>query len=215
MAKAELIVNEDEVKIQIDRMMKTISVEMVRLAVSISFRQASTKIGGFIAKKFLSGQVLRRRTGNLARSVEGRYEEVDGLPIIRVGVFRSPAREYAKIHEFGGVIKPKKARSLAVPVGSKAVTPAGVPRYASPREYPGELQFIPILRGNVVGILVDPKERRKADEGRMKATYLLLRRVKVKPRPYLRPGVMAYLPELVKDVNRGIRRALQADVIGE
>jgi len=212
MAKAELTVDEDAVLISIDTLRERISAEVIRAAVESAFQRGATKIGGFIAKRFLSGQVLRRRTGNLARSVEGVYEIVDGLPSIRVGVFRSPARAYARIHELGGTITPKKAKSLAVPVGAGAVTPAGVSKYASPRQYPGDLQYISINRGNVVGILVDPKEKRKEQEGRMKATYLLLRRVKVKARPFLRPGVMAYLPELAKEVSRAVRKALNTDV---
>ena len=212
MADTELIINLDEVRIQIDRMMKRISVEAVRAAVGIAFQRGATKVGGFIAKKFLSGQVLRRRTGNLARSVEGIYEVSEGLPRLRVGVFKSPARNYARIQEFGGTITPKKAKSLAVPVGARAITPAGVAKYASPREYPGDLQYIPINRGNVVAILVDPKEKRKAQGERMKATYLLLRRVRVKARPFLRPGVMAFLPELTAEVSRAVRKAVKTDV---
>lgn len=214
MAKVQLTVNADQVRIQIERLLKRISVESVRAAVSTAFQRGATKVGGFIAKRFLSGQVLRRRTGNLARSVEGIYEVSDGLPRLRVGVFKAPARNYARIQEFGGTITPKKAKSLAVPVGAGAVTPAGVSKYASPRQYPGELQYIPINRGNVAGILVDSKEKSRAQEGRMKATYLLLRRVKVKARPFLRPGVMAYLPELTEEVSRAVRKAVNTNVSG-
>ena len=214
MAETELTINLNEVRIQIDRMMKRISVEAVRAAVGIAFQRGATKVGGFIAKNFLSGQVLRRRTGNLARSVEGVYEVSDGLPRLRVGVFKSPARNYARIQEFGGIIKPVKAKSLAVPVGAGAITPAGVPKYASPREYPGELQYIPINRGNVAAILVDPQEKSKAEGESMKATYLLLRRVRVKARPFLRPGVMAFLPELTAEVSRAVRKAINTDVSG-
>lgn len=214
MAKAELIVDEGKTKIAIDLMFKRISVEAIRAAVGIAFQRGATKIGGFIARRYLSGQSLRRRTGTLARSVEGVYEVVNGLPRVRVGVFRGPARAYARIHEFGGVITPKRAKTLAVPVGPRAVTPAGVSKFASPRLYPGELQYIPINRGNLAAILVDARDANKKAEGRMKATYLLLRRVKIKPRPYLRPGIMEYLPELASEVNRAIRKALNTDVIG-
>jgi hypothetical protein len=214
MANTELTINLDEVRIQINALMKRISGEVVRAAVGTAFQRGATKIGGFIAKNFLSGQVLNRRTGNLARSVEGIYEVSEGLPRLRVGVFKSPARNYARMQEFGGTITPKKAKSLAVPVGAGAITPAGVSKYDSPRQYPGELQYIPINRGNLVALLVDPKEKRKAEGERMKATYLLLRRVRVKARPFLRPGVMAFLPELTQEVGRSIRKVLDIDVSG-
>lgn len=210
MAETSLTVNYTEVQIQLDLMYKRVSRETMNAAIALAFQRSATKIAAFIAKKFLSGQVLKRRTGMLARSVEGVYETVSGLPRVRVGVFRGPAVAYARMHEFGGVIKPVKAKSLAVPVGKGAITPSGVSKFSSPRNYPGELDFIPILRGNLVGILVDPKEKNKAEAGRMRATYLLLRRVKVKPRPFLRPGVMAFLPALTKEVGNEIRKAANA-----
>jgi len=80
----------------------------------------------------LSGAVLKRRTGNLARSVR-HTQEVSGPTVIgQVGILADgPVQKYAAIQLFGGTIRPKNAKFLAIPIG-QALTASGVPRYGSP-----------------------------------------------------------------------------------
>ena len=209
MADASFTVNESEIVVQVDALYRRLSKAAFGAAIALAFTTSAPRVAAFISKNYLSGQSLRRRTGTLARSVEGRYEMSNGMPRIRVGVFRGPARVYAGIHERGGTIYPRRAKALAVPVNN-AVTAAGVSRFDGPRSYPGKLSFVPISRGNLVGLLVDDAERNRQDGEKMKAAYLLLRKVRIKPRPFLRPGVMQYLPRLVEEVSDKIRRALDA-----
>lgn len=56
--------------------------------------------------------------------------------------------EYGAIHQFGGVIKPVRARFLAVPITDAARAVPG------PRHFPGELAFAQSLRGQFM--LLDP-----------------------------------------------------------
>jgi len=162
-------------------------------------------------KKFLSGSAggsgLRRRTGSLARGFKGGAVMFKGMPSIRVGVFKGPSQAYAGVHEFGTKSKggllpditPRKASALAVPMwpkgagsgSGKAVTPAGVSRYSSPRDYPDRLRFISVRKGNVVGALYDEGDINPVTDNPLpgQATYLLMRKVSIKPRPFAVPSV--------------------------
>lgn len=81
------------------------------------------------------------------------------------------AQVYAAIHEFGGTIRPKNSKYLAIPLTGAA---KGVP---GPRDYPGTLRFIP---GQGGGVLVD-----EAGD----AQYALRTSVTIRARPYLRPAI--------------------------
>ena len=162
-------------------------------------------------KKFLSGASggsgLRRRTGSLAKSFMGGAVQYKGLPAVRVGVLKGPAEEYAHVHEYGTKgkggklpdIRPKKAKYLAVPLWSKAagfgsnraVTDAGVSMFSSPREYPGQLRFVSIRGGGAGGsaALYDDDDFTNNEPIPGQATYLMLRKVSIKPRPFAEPSL--------------------------
>ena len=82
----------------------------------------------------VSGLILKRRTGNLAQSMGFRVEkdnEGNFEGIIGSGASLRTARMvYANIHETGGIIRPKNARYLTIPLPS-AQTPAGVGRFTA------------------------------------------------------------------------------------
>lgn len=176
-------------------------------------RQANIVAGRTAKRAFTVGDnPLRRRTGTLGRSIIGRGELVGGLPAMRVGIFRGPALKYAGPLELGTkgknpdspypTIKPKNAKALAVPLDDgPAVTPAGVHRYDSPRNFPTDLHFVPILRGRVVGLLVTEDDE---------AAYLLLRAMDIAPRFYLREGMLESLPE----VSEKLAKFLAAQIAG-
>jgi hypothetical protein len=69
---------------------------------------------------------------------------------------------------------------LAIPVGP-ALTPAGVPRFPSPRDVAG-LRFQPI-RGGSAALLVKDIGRRR---GRSEIWFHLVRSVTIKPKHYMR-----------------------------
>lgn len=176
------------------------------------FARRGQIVAGAITKRLLSGQLLGRRTGALARSITGFSTLVGGLPGMRVGVIRGPSLAYAGVQEYGtkgenpaspfDTIKPKRAKALAVPVND-SLTPAGVPRFGGPREYPGELVFIPILRGAAIGALYDERDLMKLPTGASlddaRAAYLLLRKVDIKPKHYLRDGFLKEIAQVSAD----------------
>lgn len=170
------------------------------------FNRQGQRLAGQISKDFLSGQRLSRRTGTLARSIEARGTLIGGVPGIKVGVFRGPALAYAGIHERGGTIEPVNAKALAIPQKPVALTSAGVERFGGPRGYPGELKFIPFRSSGVAvgGLYV--AESLKGDarfnlrQGML--AYLLVRKVRIEGKHYLRDGLRRYLPVLGKELGK-------------
>ncbi len=99
-----------------------------------AIHQAMIKASDTVLQRLVanvSGLVLKRRTGDLARSIGFRIEKnKEGIEsVIGSGASRKTARTvYANIHETGGTIRPKRARKLAIPIGA-ALTPSGVARF--------------------------------------------------------------------------------------
>ncbi len=93
------------------------------------------RLGGAIAaniiKTQLSGDPLHRRTGSLARSVVGGAFMTNGVPSIRVGIFRGPALAYANIQEFGGTVRPVNAKALAMPVNDDILARDSTPAHCA------------------------------------------------------------------------------------
>jgi hypothetical protein len=106
-----------------------------------AIRRALVSGAGIVLKKLVSnvsGGILHRRTGNLARSMGYRIEEEEGNLVAIIGSGASLKADrmiYANIHETGKTIKPINAQMLAIPIG-QALTPAGVARY-KPRDIDG------------------------------------------------------------------------------
>lgn len=84
---------------------------------------------------------LRARSGDLRRSFFHKVSgnDLGNLRVLLGSLLRGKPLKYAKVHEEGGIIKGKP--NLAIPMGD-ALTPAGVPRFTSPRNA-GELSWIP------------------------------------------------------------------------
>jgi hypothetical protein len=171
------------------------------------FDKQAQVTAGYIVKTKLSGSPLHRRTGALARSIIGRGEILGGTPGFRVGTLRGPAIKYAAVQELGTVgkggtmptIKPRTAKALAMPVND-ALTPAGVARWQGPRQSPIDLRFVPFRHGTIaVGALYAAKDLQRIHKrgGTLRDIlpyYILLSKVDLAPRHFLRNGVLESLP---------------------
>lgn len=222
----------DVVEVKIDangqrllrQLVEGLGTDKVYSAVLRAWRRRAVIAAAAVTKLIQSGQAgrrdargryaraLRTRSGSLARSPVGRAGLHDGAPSWQIGIFGGPASVYAPVQELGTkgadpsspipTIVPKKAKSLAFPLpGGPAVTPAGVPRYPSPRQFPDPLRFVPIKKGNVVGGLA-------TKEGTM--AYLLLKKVDITPKRFLRSTFEKQVPLAVRDLTN----ALQALMVG-
>jgi len=170
----------------------------------------------YIAQDLLSGQLVEWRTGRLAMSMEGSASLEGGVPTLRVGVFRGDALAYAGVIDQGtrpfnpnspyDTIRPKTARALAIPVG-ESLTSAGVPRYpGGPRTFPGGLKLIPFKNRNdkVIGGLFSPaslSSKTGTSLADVKAAYLLVTAVDIRPRFYLQTGLMKMLPRILSEIS--------------
>lgn len=109
------------------------------------FKRTSTymammkNVGNIVSRKVkfnLSGQILKVRSGKLRNSIGHRTIATnDGVAsVIGSGVHTGQPVSYLSIHETGGVVTPKPPNKfLAIPIGKKAKTKAGV--WRSPREF--------------------------------------------------------------------------------
>lgn len=129
----------------------------------------------------LNGEVLQRRSGALADS--GRVEPVADGFLVRFG---SDSVPYARIHEFGGVIYPKRARYLRIPLAN------------------GEQGDFVVRnqRGNLVVM--------KRDAGGARPVAVLAERVEMPRRPYLRPALERMLPKIAERALRVVAQEMAA-----
>jgi len=141
---------------------------------------------GKVASDYLSGQALKRRTGRLARSVDGWMEgPLDGV----VGVSEDSGVEDYKwlLGDEQKTITPKKAKFLAIPIG-EGLTASGVPRFASPRQVPD-------------GFFVSTKGRllfgtKRGKRGKFRPLFTLVKSVLVQGSGALYDGVMDSLDDI-------------------
>ena len=103
-------------------------------------KSAMNRIGDYYIRKLtvehLSGHgsnSLARRSSALSRSFN-KY--TDGSTIDDLALTIYTDSKYARIHEFGGTIRPRKGKYLAIPLDA-AKTGAGVSRMSSPRNVAG------------------------------------------------------------------------------
>lgn len=111
-------------------------------AINAEFKAGKARFLGRMIKERLSGAgpaSLARRTGQLARSLDAVV--VSHPRAVVMTAFIGGGVPYARIHEHGGVITPKKGKYLAIPLGP-AKTRGGDSRVSGPRQWPGKLTFI-------------------------------------------------------------------------
>jgi phage gpG-like protein len=86
--------------------------------VSEQIKRSTQELEGYIVATKLGGQVLKRRTGRLSRSV---HSEFIGLNTPQVKGVVGTNVIYARIHEYGGVIEARNAAYLKFQVGGRWV----------------------------------------------------------------------------------------------
>ena len=157
---------------------------------------------GFIVQCELveSPQENVNRSGRSTGALSGSWEFalVSASPgTFTFGVFSD--LPYAQIHDTGGIIRPVRAKALAVPMTSRA-------RKMGPREWPADkLRYIPIDGGSIVALLA-----LRGRKGRGNTQYLLMKEVDLSGTGYIRkarrsaiPKVSEYLSNALVDTVEG------------
>lgn len=108
-----------------------------------SGRKAGLWVVNYSKARHLSGQRLRAPTGRLRNSIFSVAAWTRGRLVVRIGS-HGKAFRYARIHEFGGRIKPKRAKALAIPL----------PGYEGRKPRSMALQFVPHPKRTAHGFMV-------------------------------------------------------------
>jgi HK97 gp10 family phage protein len=149
--------------------------------------RAAGQAGGQIIRN-RAKQLVRKKSGTLNRSIHSLTVELDrNHVVVEIGT----NLEYAKIHEYGGTIKPKKAKFLAVPLTEEAR------RYVSPRLFPRELH--PVIH--------DDKGTLRDADGT--AHYALVKSVTITAQPYMRPAWDEKRDEAVREMGEVLKQLLK------
>lgn len=134
-------------------------------------------------------------TKKLNRNSKGFLRERIGHKVvsnteIRVGVFGVP---YARIHEKGGVIVPKTAKSLAIPIHSSVEGKRA-------KNVPG------LFRPKGSDMLFQ-----KQPNGDILALFVLRKSVTIPARPYLKPAIGIARQRIIELVVSDLRRRFDSD----
>lgn len=181
-------------------------------AMSVAFDQHGFIFEGHARARLLRGDPgVTGRTGKLARSIgHTKPRRAQRIADVRMRVFiGGGVARYARIQEFGGVVRPTRSRYLTIPLPDN-LTAGGVPRYKSARDLferrPGDVFIARTKRGKLlIGL------REGQGKNNVKWLWTLKESVRLKPRLGFRKLFRS--PEMQADRERrfnvAVRRALK------
>lgn len=138
-------------------------------------------------QKNLAGRVLRRRTGHMASRIALPIVKTKGGASVTVQTRGVP---YSFIHEYGGVIRPVKAKALTIPLRA-ALTPAGVLKKTA-REWKDT--WLHITDDNAALIC------HETPSGDVEPLFILKRKVVIKASAWANKAVNATLVDLDQEI---------------
>lgn len=167
-----------------------------------------------IRSEKLAGQVLHARTRTLARAIftETNDRAADREIVTRVGVDLGKAPQ-GRVQELGGVIRPTRAKRLAIPVG-RALTPAGVGR-VSARTFmtnPSALGFTSAWVASLPGCAVILGQVGRGRARHVEPVFVLRSSVTIPPRSYLGATVREQQGVIHATIGAAIGEGLRAVV---
>lgn len=208
--------------------MLDLSISTNAAAVSVRYDRAPTLVGTtivrvlrrigaglvrHIAREKLSGQTLTPRTGNLRRALFWKIFLADRDAVLVVGADAKKAA-YAGIQEFGGTIRPTRAKHLAIPLDA-ARTAKGVARLsarefmARPEQLGFEHAFVNKRRTAIMGV------RRSGGERVAEPVFALKSSVTIPERSYVRASVRERRDWILAELGLHTGEAIQAAIDGE
>lgn len=129
-------------------------------------------------------------TGALVRSVSAGARHVEKID--RTSMEIGTNMEYANLQQEGGVVRPKMAKFLCIPLTMAAK------RAGSPRNFPGQLEprisrdkQRGVLIGAKRGVVQRGKRKGQPTTGKVEAQYAMVKKVTIPPRPFIGMAVRA------------------------
>lgn len=174
-----------ETRQRIERDRKRLGAANVKAAMAKALNAAVATGADEIRQQLLMGELgltMQNPGSGLAASLMGWMLD-ESAPLAALGVpGNSPAAAYARIHEYGGTITPKRARALAVPVSEEAK------QYTSPRDM-ANLTLIP--RKKKPPLLVEMLTARGGRRAQWRVHWVLLASVTITGQHWLSRGADA------------------------
>jgi len=171
----------------------------LRPALSKELKGIGKHVSSYITRQKLSGQVLNRRTGMLARSIKDRVISNINELYTQIGT----DVPYAGIHERGGTITPKHGRWLWIPTKS-VQTKAGVTRQGI-RDYVNEPDtFFQLTKRGTLGLFRNMGKGNPPDLLFIAKSY-----VNIPKRPYMRPSLEDNRNLIISRIKKAIGESLK------
>lgn len=177
------------------------------------FRQESIRVGetALGSARLNATSRLNVRTGRLRGSMAVGVEQAGDVTTLTLSG-GGPAVRYARMQDIGsqaalgGPILPK-GRLLAVPFAD-GLTPAGVARYASPRDVPGGF-WMKSAYGNPIFARYASKGRKGVKKGSLEVLFIGLRSVVIKPTRFMSDPMDAAAKALPMAIQARMRAMMQ------
>ena len=167
----------------------------IRQGMVFAMRRSTIRLADYIVEHKLSGQKLSVRTGNLRRSLqEKRAKKVQERSNEIIGTVGSNLK-YAAIHEYGGTIRPKRTKWLAIPLKA-ALTARGVAR-GGPRDFKNTF-FAMSKNGNLIMF--------SKSMGSIIPLFALKKEVKIPKNPYMKSGLKEKSSDIIKFFSEDIQK---------
>ena len=145
-----------------------------------------------------SSESLSVRTGQLHNAINYKVRRVSALKLQLV-VFVDQRVNYAKIHEFGGRIVPRKAGALAIPLAA-ARTKAGASRGFRPRDFADLVMLKGRGRAPILARII-----RQEKKSKIIPMFALVKSVQIPPRLGFRKLFAQEGPRIIKDTQAAVR----------
>ena len=168
-------------------------------ACSIGLEKGANIAASNVVSDYLSGQSLKRRSGQLAREVEGWMAgPLDAVVGVRG---KSTVDKYKwLLGDEDKTITPKKSKFLTIPIG-EGLTSAGAARFSSPRQVPDGF-FVKVGGRLLFGY-------KKGKKGKFRALFTLVKSVFVQGTGALYDGVMDSVDDIAGSVETEIGKVTE------
>ncbi len=169
----------------------------VKKACSVGLGRGVKLAAAAVSRDYLSGQSLKRRSGNLARAIDG-WLESDTDAVVGVRPNAAVSKYAWLLGDETRTITPKKAKFLTIPIGEN-VTGSGVARYSSPRQVTD-------------GFFVRTKGKllfgyKKGKRGKFRPLFVLVKSVTITGSGALYDGVFDSLDDITGEMEKEIVKA--------